>query len=41
MPTDESLAYEDALSEPLTDTDDYTEGFTARLEGRDPEFQGK
>ena len=25
----------------LVDTDDYTEGFTARLEGREPEFEGK
>jgi enoyl-CoA hydratase len=41
MPIDESLAYEAALSEPLTDTHDYTEGFTARLEGRDPEFEGR
>jgi len=41
MPIDESLAHESALAEPLADTEDYTEGFTARLEDRDPEFEGR
>ena len=41
MPLDESLAYERALGEPLADTRDYTEGFTARIEGREPEFEGR
>lgn len=41
MPLDESLEYEKALSEPLTGTDDYMEGFTARIEGREPEFTGQ
>lgn len=41
MPIDESLAYESALAEPLADTQDYTEGFTARLEDREPEFVGQ
>ncbi|MFB6164321.1 MAG: enoyl-CoA hydratase/isomerase family protein [Haloarculaceae archaeon] len=41
MPLEESLEYEQALAEPLTDTDDYTEGFTARIEDREPEFEGR
>lgn len=41
MPLDRGLELERELGQKLTDTDDYTEGFTARLEGRDPEFQGK
>ncbi|WP_254762761.1 enoyl-CoA hydratase/isomerase family protein [Natrinema marinum] len=39
-PLDQGLELERELGRKLTDTDDYTEGFTARLEGRDPEFQG-
>jgi len=41
MPLDEGLALESAIGERLTKTDDYTEGFTARIEGREPEFEGK
>jgi len=41
MPLEESLEYEATLAEPLTDTHDYTEGFTARLEDREPEFEGR
>lgn len=41
MGRDESLAYEQALGDPLTETDDYTEGFTARIEDREPEFTGQ
>ncbi|MDS0478659.1 enoyl-CoA hydratase/isomerase family protein [Natrinema sp. 1APR25-10V2] len=39
-PLDQGLELERELGRKLTDTDDYTEDFTARLEGRDPEFQG-
>ena len=41
VPLDESLEFERALSIGLTDTHDYTEGFTARIEGREPEFEGR
>lgn len=41
MPLEEGLAYERALGSELDDTDDYREGFEARLEGRDPEFVGR
>ena len=41
MPLQEGLALESAMGERLTETDDYTEGFTARIEGRKPEFEGK
>ncbi|MBZ6496813.1 enoyl-CoA hydratase/isomerase family protein [Natrinema longum] len=41
MPLDEGLELEGELGEKLTRTDDYTEGFTARLEDREPEFEGK
>jgi enoyl-CoA hydratase/carnithine racemase len=41
VPLDEGLDHEAALGERLTETDDYTEGFTARIEGREPEFEGK
>ncbi|MFB6172966.1 MAG: enoyl-CoA hydratase/isomerase family protein [Haloarculaceae archaeon] len=41
MPIDESLEYESALGSQLDDTHDYTEGFTARLEDREPEFEGR
>jgi enoyl-CoA hydratase/carnithine racemase len=41
MPLEESLDYESALGDPLTETDDYTEGFTARIEDREPEFERK
>lgn len=41
MGVDESLAYEKALGDPLADTYDYTEGFTARIEDREPEFEGR
>ena len=41
MPLSEGLELEAARGQQLVDTDDYTEGFTARLEGREPEFEGK
>ncbi|ELY50380.1 enoyl-CoA hydratase/isomerase family protein [Natronolimnohabitans innermongolicus] len=41
VPLDEGLAYERALGNQLDDTHDYTEGFTARIEGREPEFEGR
>lgn len=41
VPLEDGLELESALGEQLVHTDDYTEGFTARLEGRDPEFVGK
>lgn len=41
MPLDEGLAFESAMGEQLTETDDYTEGFTARIEDREPEFEGE
>jgi len=41
IPLDEGLAYENALGKQLDDTHDYTEGFTARLEDREPEFEGR
>jgi len=41
MPLSEGLELESARGQQLVDTDDYTEGFTARLEGREPEFEGK
>lgn len=41
LPIDESLDYERALGEPLVDTRDYEEGFAARIEGREPAFEGR
>lgn len=41
MPLDEGLAYEQALGNQLDNTRDYTEGFSARLEDREPEFEGR
>lgn len=41
MPLEEGLQLESVLGEELVHTDDYTEGFTARLEDREPEFEGK
>lgn len=41
VPLDQGLAYERALGQELDDTHDYTEGFTARLEDRQPEFEGR
>lgn len=41
MPLEEGLALETALGEQLVRTDDYTEGFTARIEDREPEFKGQ
>jgi enoyl-CoA hydratase/carnithine racemase len=41
MPLDEGLALESALGEQTVDTHDYAEGFTARLEDREPEFRGE
>jgi enoyl-CoA hydratase/carnithine racemase len=40
-PLDEGLALERALGRELDDTADYREGFDARLEGREPEFEGR
>ncbi|WP_276260325.1 enoyl-CoA hydratase/isomerase family protein [Haloglomus litoreum] len=40
-PLDEGLELERALGRELDDTADYREGFDARLEGREPEFQGE
>jgi enoyl-CoA hydratase/carnithine racemase len=40
-PLDEGLALERALGRELDDTADYREGFDARLEGREPEFEGE
>lgn len=41
MPLDEGLELETVLGEKLIDTHDYEEGFTARIEGREPEFKGE
>lgn len=41
VPLDEGLDRESAWGELLVYTDDYTEGFTARIEDREPEFEGK
>ena len=40
-PLDEGLALERALGRELDATRDYREGFEARIEGRDPEFEGR
>lgn len=40
-PLDTGLELEGQLGDSLTATDDYTEGFEARLEGRSPEFSGE
>lgn len=40
-PLDEGLAYERSLGRELDATRDYREGFDARIEGRDPEFEGR
>lgn len=40
-PLDEGLAYEQALGRELDDTRDYCEGFKARIEDREPEFEGR
>lgn len=41
VPLDEGLRLESARGAELVGTHDYNEGFTARLEGRDPEFEGR
>ena len=41
LPLEQGLAYERQLAYGLDDTDDYREGFDARLEGRQPEFHGE
>jgi enoyl-CoA hydratase/carnithine racemase len=41
MPLDKSIRLEQVLGEELMSSDDYTEGFTARIEGREPEFKGE
>ncbi|WP_255152542.1 enoyl-CoA hydratase/isomerase family protein [Halorarius halobius] len=40
-PLDEGLELEQALGRELDDTRDYREGFEARIEGREPEFEGR
>lgn len=41
VPLDDGLDVEGYLSAPLYDTHDHHEGFTARIEGREPEFEGR
>ena len=41
MPLERGLAYERQLGYELDDTDDYREGFEARLEDREPTFRGE
>jgi len=41
LPLEQGLSYERQLAYELDDTDDYREGFEARLEGREPEFCGE
>lgn len=40
-PLDEGLRLERSLGRELDDTRDYREGFEARIEGREPEFEGR
>lgn len=40
-PLERGLELERELGENLTETEDYVEGFTAQMEGREPEFEGK
>jgi enoyl-CoA hydratase len=40
-PLETGLEFERALGRELDDTRDYHEGFDARLEGREPEFEGR
>ena len=40
MPLDEGLQFERQLGQETYGTRDYEEGFNARLDGRDPEFEG-
>ena len=40
-PLDEGLELERTLGAHLDDTDDYHEGFSARIEDREPEFEGR
>ena len=41
VPLEEGLDRERDLAAPLYDTRDCAEGFAARVEGRDPEFEGR
>lgn len=41
VPLGQGLALEDSLGRGLDDTHDYREGIDARLEGREPEFEGR
>jgi enoyl-CoA hydratase/carnithine racemase len=41
MPLEEGLQLEGVLGRELVDSHDYEEGFTAELEGREPEFEGR
>lgn len=40
-PLDRGLEFERALARELDDTDDYREGFDARLADREPQFRGE
>lgn len=40
MPLEQGLAYERSLGSSIADTQDFEEGFQARLEDRDPDFTG-
>ena len=40
-PLQQGLEYERSLGRELDDTRDYREGFEARIEDRDPEFEGR
>ncbi len=41
LPLEQGLALEESLGRGLDDTRDYREGIEARLEGREPDFEGK
>lgn len=41
VPLEQGLELEDVLGKELVDTHDYDEGFQARIEGREPEFEGR
>jgi enoyl-CoA hydratase/carnithine racemase len=41
MPLEEGLELESALGRELVDTHDYEEGFSAQMEGREAEFEGR
>jgi enoyl-CoA hydratase len=41
VPLEDGLRIEQYLSKDLYDTEDAQEGFAARMEGREPEFEGR